>query len=71
MLWKRTVLHSTLVGALANGPMLHAFFEAMDRWVTLQHRVLNVIAKVVALPSRLQASQCFVVTVVRERAFSL
>jgi hypothetical protein len=45
--FKRSVIHSALVGAFANGPMLHFFFAAVDHWINFKSRLLNVVAKVV------------------------
>eukprot|EP00802_Teleaulax_amphioxeia_P022662 Tamp_23133.p1 GENE.Tamp_23133~~Tamp_23133.p1 ORF type:complete len:316 (+),score=52.94 Tamp_23133:22-948(+) len=42
-----SVLHSTLVGMLANGPLLHLFFEVMERVVNFQSEFANVICKIV------------------------
>jgi hypothetical protein len=41
-----SVLHSTLIGALANGPMLHFFFEMVDRYVKHSSVAMTVILKV-------------------------
>lgn len=46
-LWHQTVLHSTLVGMFANGPLLHFFFEFMDKFITVQSRFWNIVIKVV------------------------
>jgi len=45
-LMKKQVLHSALVGGLANGPMLQLFFMAVDYFVRFESRVLNVATKV-------------------------
>uniref|UniRef100_A0A7S0VVR1 Uncharacterized protein n=1 Tax=Hemiselmis tepida TaxID=464990 RepID=A0A7S0VVR1_9CRYP len=45
-LLRKQVLHSALVGALANGPMLQLFFVLVDRLVTFESRVLSVATKV-------------------------
>ena len=42
-----SVLHSTLVGMFANGPLLHIFFELVDRFVRFESKVLNILTKVV------------------------
>ena len=41
-----SVLHSMMIGMLANGPMLHLFFEMVDRYVKFKSQVLNVLMKV-------------------------
>jgi len=43
---RKQVLHSALVGALANGPMLQLFFMAVDYFVRFESKVLNVATKV-------------------------
>jgi hypothetical protein len=45
-LFRTSVLHSTLIGMFANGPMLHLFFEIMDRCIKFKSSVVNVILKV-------------------------
>lgn len=45
-LFKYSVLHSALVGAFANGPMLQLFFQTVDYWINFESRLLNVVAKV-------------------------
>jgi hypothetical protein len=42
-----SVLHSTMIGMFANGPLLHIFFELVDRFVRFESKVLNIIMKVV------------------------
>jgi hypothetical protein len=45
-LMRKQVLHSALVGALANGPMLQLFFMAVDRMVQFKSKLLSVATKV-------------------------
>jgi len=42
-----SVLHSTLIGALANGPMLQLFFEWVDWLVTTKSRLGSIVSKVI------------------------
>jgi hypothetical protein len=42
-----SVLHSTLIGMFANGPLLHLFFELVDRFVRFESKILNIIVKVI------------------------
>jgi hypothetical protein len=44
---RTSVLHSTLIGMLANGPMLHLFFELVDRYIKHQSVFLTVVMKVI------------------------
>ena len=41
------VLHSSLVGMLANGPLLHLFFEVMERLICFKSELCNVLCKIV------------------------
>jgi hypothetical protein len=41
------VLHSALVGMLANGPLLHLFFEVMERLICFRSELCNVLCKIV------------------------
>ena len=45
-LLRTSVLHSTLIGMFANGPMLHLFFEMIDRFIKFDSAVANVMVKV-------------------------
>jgi hypothetical protein len=45
--YRTSVLHSTLIGMLANGPMLHFFFEMVDRYIKHKSVVLTVVMKVI------------------------
>mmetsp|Transcript_68690 Transcript_68690/g.183359 ORF Transcript_68690/g.183359 Transcript_68690/m.183359 type:complete len:330 (-) Transcript_68690:142-1131(-) len=42
-----SVLHSTLIGMFANGPLLHLFFEMVDKYVKFESKLLSLTAKVV------------------------
>ena len=42
-----SVLHSTLIGMLANGPLLHLFFEVIERLINFQSQFLNVVCKII------------------------
>ena len=42
-----SVLHSTLVGMLANGPLLHLFFEVIERVICFQSELYNVLCKII------------------------
>ena len=43
---RTSVLHSTLIGIFANGPMLHFFFETIDRFVKYDSAVMTILIKV-------------------------
>jgi hypothetical protein len=45
--FRTSVLHSTLIGMLANGPMLHFFFEMVDRYIKHKSAVITVVMKVI------------------------
>uniref|UniRef100_A0A7S0I0I6 Uncharacterized protein n=1 Tax=Hanusia phi TaxID=3032 RepID=A0A7S0I0I6_9CRYP len=41
-----SVLHSTLIGMFANGPLLHMFFEVVDYLVCFESNLANIVCKV-------------------------